>query len=327
MSEEKKQRDTQTAPNSANDAESAEKIDFDTAILNDTSIFAATNEMEKQKAEPDTAAAKESAPEEAKPQKKPTVKESAKPKKKAAAKAPASKPEQTKKEAIKPGEEAMKEMEENEKSETNWGKELRDWIVAIGIAVILALVIRNYVFTLVKVQGQSMEPTLHNADRLYVNRFFYTPKKGDVIIFVPESDPNRPYVKRVIATAGDSVYIDFKTGNVFVNGQLIDEPYVKEKTRNNGSYIMSLMQQGNYGPDAPIVIREGHIFVMGDNRNNSKDSRELGQIPLDEVLGGAVFRFWPLDHLGSVHRDAVSTSYAEDNDVYGLGSSNWDIED
>ena len=327
MSEEKKQRDTQTAPNSANDAESAEKIDFDTAILNDTSIFAATNEMEKQKAEPDTAAAKESAPEEAKPQKKPTVKESAKPKKKAAAKAPASKPEQTKKEAIKPGEEAMKEMEEDEKSETNWGTELRDWIVAIGIAVILALVIRNYVFTLVKVQGQSMEPTLHNADRLYVNRFFYTPKKGDVIIFVPESDPNRPYVKRVIATAGDSVYIDFKTGNVFVNGQLIDEPYVKEKTRNNGSYIMSLMQQGNYGPDAPIVIREGHIFVMGDNRNNSKDSRELGQIPLDEVLGGAVFRFWPLDHLGSVHRDAVSTSYAEDNDVYGLGSSNWDIED
>lgn len=327
MSEEKKQRDTQTAPNSANDAESAEKIDFDTAILNDTSIFAATNEMEKQKAEPDTAAAKESAPEEAKPQKKPTVKESAKPKKKAAAKAPASKPEQTKKEAIKPGEEAMKEMEEDEKSETNWGKELRDWIVAIGIAVILALVIRNYVFTLVKVQGQSMEPTLHNADRLYVNRFFYTPKKGDVIIFVPESDPNRPYVKRVIATAGDSVYIDFKTGNVFVNGQLIDEPYVKEKTRNNGSYIMSLMQQGNYGPDAPIVIREGHIFVMGDNRNNSKDSRELGQIPLDEVLGGAVFRFWPLDHLGSVHRDAVSASYAEDNDVYGLGSSNWDIED
>ncbi len=327
MSEEKKQRDTQTAPNSANDAESAEKIDFDTAILNDTPIFAATNEMEKQKAEPDTAAAKESAPEEAKPQKKPTVKESAKPKKKAAAKAPASKSEQTKKEAIKPGEEAMKEMEEDEKSETNWGKELRDWIVAIGIAVILALVIRNYVFTLVKVQGQSMEPTLHNADRLYVNRFFYTPKKGDVIIFVPESDPNRPYVKRVIATAGDSVYIDFKTGNVFVNGQLIDEPYVKEKTRNNGSYIMSLMQQGNYGPDAPIVIREGHIFVMGDNRNNSKDSRELGQIPLDEVLGGAVFRFWPLDHLGSVHRDAVSTSYAEDNDVYGLGSSNWDIED
>ena len=325
MSEEKKQRDPQTAPNDANDAEAVKKVDFDTAILNDTSIFAATNEIEKQKEDSAAAAAEETAKETAEPKKTAAAKATAAPVEKAA-KTPAKKTAQTKTEVKKPGSDASKEMEEDEKNETNWGKELRDWIVAIGIAVVLALVIRNYVFTLVKVQGQSMEPTLHNADRLYVNRFLYTPKKGDVIIFVPESDPNRPYVKRVIATAGDSVYIDFKTGNVFVNGQLLDEPYIKEKTRNNGSYIMSLMQQGNYGPDAPIVIQEGHIFVMGDNRNNSKDSRELGQVPLDEVLGGAVFRFWPLDHLGSVHRDAISTSYAEDNDVYGLGSSNWDIE-
>lgn len=325
MSEEKKQRDPQTAPNDANDAEAVKKVDFDTAILNDTSIFAATNEIEKQKEDSAAAAAEETAKETAEPKKTAAAKAPAAPVEKAA-KTPAKKTAQTKTEVKKPGSDASKETEEDEKNETNWGKELRDWIVAIGIAVVLALVIRNYVFTLVKVQGQSMEPTLHNADRLYVNRFLYTPKKGDVIIFVPESDPNRPYVKRVIATAGDSVYIDFKTGNVFVNGQLLDEPYIKEKTRNNGSYIMSLMQQGNYGPDAPIVIQEGHIFVMGDNRNNSKDSRELGQVPLDEVLGGAVFRFWPLDHLGSVHRDAISTSYAEDNDVYGLGSSNWDIE-
>ena len=325
MSEEKKQRDPQTAPNDANDAEAVKKVDFDTAILNDTSIFAATNEIEKQKEDSAAAAAEETAKETAEPKKTAAAKATAAPVEKAA-KTPAKKTAQTKTEVKKPGSDASKETEEDEKNETNWGKELRDWIVAIGIAVVLALVIRNYVFTLVKVQGQSMEPTLHNADRLYVNRFLYTPKKGDVIIFVPESDPNRPYVKRVIATAGDSVYIDFKTGNVFVNGQLLDEPYIKEKTRNNGSYIMSLMQQGNYGPDAPIVIQEGHIFVMGDNRNNSKDSRELGQVPLDEVLGGAVFRFWPLDHLGSVHRDAISTSYAEDNDVYGLGSSNWDIE-
>ncbi len=188
---------------------------------------------------------------------------------------------------------------------TSWVKELRDWVVAILIAVVVALLVRNYVFTLVKVQGQSMEPTLHNADRLYVNRLFYTPEKGDVVIFVSESDPNRPYVKRVIGTAGDTVYIDFRTGDVFVNGQLIDEPYIKEETLLNGSYIMNLMASGQYGPDHPIKVEEGHIFVMGDNRNNSKDSRELGQIPLDEVLGGAVFRFWPLDDIGSVHRDAV----------------------
>ncbi len=190
-------------------------------------------------------------------------------------------------------------------SKNNWLKELRDWVVAIAIAVIVALLVRNYVFTLVKVQGQSMEPTLQNADRLYVNRLFYTPEKGDVVIFVSESDPNHPYVKRVIGTEGDTVYIDFATGDVFVNGELIDEPYIKDATALNGSYIMSLMISGEYGPEKPIVVKKDHIFVMGDNRNNSKDSRELGQIPIEEVLGGAVFRFWPLNHVGSVHRDAI----------------------
>lgn len=216
--------------------------------------------------------------------------------------------------------------EEKEKAVVNWGKEIRDWVVAIAVAVALSLVIRNFVFTLVKVQGQSMEPTLHNNDRLYVNRLFYTPEKGDVVIFKPASDPKRPYVKRVIATEGDSVYIDFDTGEVYVNDQLIDEPYIKDKTQLSGSYIMSLVAKGEYSKDTPIVVQPGYIFVMGDNRNNSKDSRELGQVPIDEVMGGAVFRFWPLDQFGSVHRDAVSTSFLTDelwelpeDSEYGLG--------
>ena len=90
----------------------------------------------------------------------------------------------------------------NEEKEFDWKKELRDWVVAILIAAALAFVIREFVFTLVKVQGESMEPTLQNEDRLYLNRLFYTPKKGDVIVFKPASDPKRPYVKRVIAIAG-----------------------------------------------------------------------------------------------------------------------------
>ncbi len=202
--------------------------------------------------------------------------------------------------------EEVTEKEDTNKKKVNWKKELRDWVIAIAIAVALALLIRNFVFTLVKVQGESMEPSLHNSDRLYVNRFFYQPKKGDVVIFVPASDPMRPYVKRVIATEGDSVYIDFTTGNVYVNDVLLSEPYIKEKTARNGSYIMSLMAKGEYGKQSPIVVQKGHIFVMGDNRNNSKDSRELGQIPLDEVMGGAAFRFWPLDSIGGVHQDALT---------------------
>ncbi len=187
----------------------------------------------------------------------------------------------------------------------NWLKELRDWVLAIVIAVVVAFLIRNFVFTLVKVQGQSMEPTLQTADRLYVNRLFYTPEKGDVIVFVSESDPKHPYIKRVIATEGDTVYIDFMTGDVFVNGELIEEPYIKEKTALTGSYIHELVAKGNYSPENPIVIEKGHLFAMGDNRNNSKDSRELGQISYDEVLGGAVFRFWPMNQFGSVNEKAA----------------------
>lgn len=190
-------------------------------------------------------------------------------------------------------------------SKNHWLKELRDWVLAIVIAVAIAFLVRNFIFTLVKVQGSSMEPTLHTADRLYVNRLFYTPEKGDVIVFVSESDPEHPYIKRVIATEGDSIYIDFITGDVFVNGELIEEPYIKEKTFLTGGYIHDLISKGNYSPENPIVIEKGHLFAMGDNRNNSKDSRELGPIPYEEILGGAVFRFWPMNQFGSVNQKAI----------------------
>lgn len=197
-------------------------------------------------------------------------------------------------------------MEENNKdiqevAETvkkfDFKKEAFEWVQAIVIAVIIAFVLRTFVLTLVKVQGESMEPTLQQSDRLYVNRFMYKPEKGDVIIFRPASDPKRPYVKRVIATEGDTVYIDFETGEVFVNGEVIDEPYILEPTHRNGAYITGLMESGNYSKENPIVVEEDKVFVMGDNRNNSKDSREIGQVPKDEIIGHALFRFWPLSNI------------------------------
>jgi len=209
---------------------------------------------------------------------------------------------------------------EPQQKKTSWKRELLEWVSSILIAVILAFTIREFVFTLVKVQGESMEPSLHNSDRLYVNRFFYTPEKGDVVIFVPESDPKHPYVKRVIATEGDTVYIDFQTGDLYINDVLVNEPYIKEKTVRNGHYILSLMAKGTYSKEQPIVIQPGHIFALGDNRNNSKDSRELGQIPVEEIMGGAVFRFWPLDDIGAVFEEAVPVSMEQlQNTEYGLG--------
>lgn len=193
---------------------------------------------------------------------------------------------------------------EESKEKINWVKELRDWVISILIAVVVAFVIREFVFTLVKVDGASMEPTLQHNDRLYVNRFFYQPEKGDVIIFEPATDPGRPYVKRIIATEGDTVYIDFKTGKLYINDVLMEEDYIKDLTHLKGSYIHSLETRGEYSKDNPIVIQPGYVFAMGDNRNNSKDSRELGPVPVDEIMGGAVFRFWPLDEFGSVHEEA-----------------------
>lgn len=195
----------------------------------------------------------------------------------------------------------------------DWVKELRDWVVAIVAAVLIALFVRQFVFTLVKVQGASMEPSLQNNDRLYVNRMFYTPKKGDVVIFKPATDPNRPYVKRVIATEGDTIYIDFALGKVYVNDKVIKEDYIKDKTREKGTYITKLIQSGNYSKDNPIVIQPGYIFVLGDNRNNSKDSRHLGPVPIDEVMGNALFRFWPLESIGGVSEE-VEVSFMVNGD-------------
>ena len=202
------------------------------------------------------------------------------------------------------------------KNTNSIGKEVRDWIITIAIAVVIALLVRNFVFTLVKVQGDSMQPTLQNEDRLYVNRFMYSPEKGDVIIFKPASDPERPYVKRVIATEGDTVFIDFNNGDVYVNDKLIEEDYISEPTKRSGEYIRSLVERGQYSKENPIVIEENKIFVMGDNRNNSRDSREIGQVPEDEILGHALFRFWPLNKMGGFAHTAEIADAGQDSIAY-----------
>jgi len=202
-------------------------------------------------------------------------------------------------------EEISVETEEKEEKEEkfNWKKEVMDWVWSIVVALVVAFLLRNYVLTLAKVDGQSMEPTLQHADRLYVNKVAYKPQKGDVIIFEPASDPGRPYIKRVIATAGDTVYIDFESGEVYVNDELIDEPYINEPTHLAGSYINFLKMSGNYSKEKPIKIADGYFWAMGDNRNHSKDSRELGQIPVGELIGHATFRFWPFNNMGTVDYD------------------------
>ncbi len=169
-------------------------------------------------------------------------------------------------------------------------KEILDWIKYLIIAVIIALVIRTYIFTLVRVDGLSMYPTLNHGDTLYANRFMYEPECGDVVVFRPPNNPKTPYIKRVIATEGQVVDIDPYSCKVSVDGVVLDEDYIKEPMLSGGN-----MQY-------PCTVPEGYIFVMGDNRNNSLDSRTstVGFVPVDNVIGEAVFRLLPVTQIGIV---------------------------
>ena len=169
------------------------------------------------------------------------------------------------------------------KEKKDWGKELRDWVVSIGAAVLIALMIRTFIVELYVVDGPSMKPTLQHDERLVVNKFIYyvrDPNKGEIIVFRYPSDTSRDFIKRVIATAGDT--IEIKDGRVYVNDQLQREDYILEKTK------------GEY---SKATVPEGTVFVMGDNRNNSEDSRfsDVGFVPLDLVKGKAVLIFWPTE--------------------------------
>lgn len=168
------------------------------------------------------------------------------------------------------------------------GREIAEWVCSIAIALIIALVLRNYVVILARVDGNSMLPTLHNNERLVVWRLGYEAEAGDIVILDPPSGRG-PYVKRVIATEGQVVKIDNMSGEVYVDGEKLSEPYI-----NNKTYTMT--------GESEFIVPEGHTFVMGDNRGNSHDSRsaDVSYIDEDKIYGKVVFRIWPINALGAV---------------------------
>ena len=166
--------------------------------------------------------------------------------------------------------------------ETSTAAEIKDWVISIVVAVALAMFIRTFIVELYVVDGPSMRPTLESEERLVVNKFIYRfrpPEKGEVRVFQYPRDPRRDFIKRVIATPGDT--IEIREGRVLVNDQLLTEDYILEKTRSE--YPKS-------------TVPEGRVFVMGDNRNNSEDSRfaDVGFVPYDLIKGKAMIVFWPI---------------------------------
>ena len=164
----------------------------------------------------------------------------------------------------------------------NWTWLWNEWIRPLGSAVILALFIIVFVGQSFKVEGVSMENTLFDGERLMVDKLTYrfrNPRRGEIIVL---NVPRARFIKRIIAVEGD--IIEERRGVIFLNSKPLDEPYVDNKTN---------MSWG------PIVVPEGHVWVMGDNRPRSDDSRgSVGFLPIDKIVGRAVFRYWPLNRLG-----------------------------
>lgn len=158
--------------------------------------------------------------------------------------------------------------------------ELKEWIKALVIALLLAGVLRTVLVQPYRVEGASMESSLHDSERLFVNRLGYRlhpPRRGDVVV-VDLPDEDITIIKRIIGLPGET--IEIRDGSVFIEGELLHEPYLTQAMLDV------------YGP---VRIPEEHYFVMGDNRQNSRDSRSLsiGFVPQDQIKGQAVLVYWP----------------------------------
>ena len=178
---------------------------------------------------------------------------------------------------------------------------LREYFESIVIAVILALFVRTWVVQAFKIPTGSMENNLLIGDHLLVNKFVFGPtvgvdravlpvrdiKRGDIVVFKYPVEPERDFIKRVIGLPGDT--IELKAKKVYVNGQPLDEPYVHFLTSAAGSEVTSLDVRENYGP---VTVPPDQYFVMGDNRDNSQDSRYWGYLPRSYVKGRAMMIYW-----------------------------------
>lgn len=167
---------------------------------------------------------------------------------------------------------------------------LIQWFRDLALSVFIALVVILFLYQPVRVEGTSMEPSLVDQERIFINKFSYrfgftAINRFDTVVFWFPGDPNKSYIKRVIGIPGDTVEIS--RGRVFLNNQELDEPYIPENFRDRVSIDK-------------VTVGEDEYFVLGDHRSSSNDSRTWGTVHRRYIYGKAVFSYWPLERLGTV---------------------------
>ena len=169
------------------------------------------------------------------------------------------------------------------------GRAFIDWVVVIAVALLVAFLVRGFVLAHFVVDGSSMESTLASGDRVFVNKLSYRlhdPNRGDVVVLHEISGASeRDLIKRVIALPGEAIEGD-ESCSIFIDGRRLIEPYLDPE----------VVVPGTCDEFGPVAIGDEEVFVMGDNRNGSQDSRSLGPVRYDDLVGRAFVVFWPSDH-------------------------------
>ncbi len=194
----------------------------------------------------------------------------------------------------------LKDKESKDVKKSKVYAELFDWLSSVFSAILCFIIIFTLAARMITVDGDSMNPTLETTQRLIVSDLFYTPNYGDIVIIYADKLPDyvtkklgKPIVKRIIGLPGDTIRIDFDRGVVYRNGTALEEDYIQAPT----------MLAEDFPNNTDVVIGEGKVFVMGDNRNASKDSRsnDVGQVDMRYIMGKAYFRVWPFSAFGNIY--------------------------